>query len=155
MENLKGMKSMINLSEVTIDYKEVIPTNRQDVEFYRWVNGSDIYATLTRGDRELNIAANGDMYLCMLNFNNDGSISEDETVIRYSDDLINAGITDDIQLHQYLKTVANAGYSVYHENPWWEIFADHDPDGIVVDGGFYEAIDQATELLFDDEYWKR
>jgi hypothetical protein len=145
---------MINLSEVTIDYKEVIPTTRQEVEFYRWVNGSDIYASLTRGDRELDIAANGDMYLCILNFNEDGSISEDETVIKYSDDLISAGITDDIQLRQYLKTVGNSGYSVYHENPWWEIFSEFDPDGIVHDGGFYGAVERAIELLFDDDYWE-
>jgi hypothetical protein len=40
-------------------------------------------------------------------------------------------------------------------NPWWEIWADHDPDGIVSDSdNFYDAIDVATALLFDDEYWE-
>lgn len=144
---------MINLSEVVIDYKEVIPINRQEAEFYRYVNGIDSYATLTRGDRKLDVVSNGDMYLCSLRFTEDKTISHHEDVIRYSDDLISAGITNDMELYQYLKTVGYAGYSVYHENPWWEIFSDNDPDGVVADGGFYAAIDRAIELLFDDNYW--
>ena len=149
------MKSnMINLSEVTIEYNEVVPEHIQSPEFYVEGNGSNTIAILSRGDREIYVSANGEMDLTIPNIV-DGELSDEgATRIRYASDLFEVGIKDDIQFIQLIKTISNAGFEVYRMNPWWEIWADHDPDGIVSDSdNFYEAIDIATALLFDEEYW--
>jgi hypothetical protein len=145
---------MINLSEVTIDYKEVIPKHIQSPEFYVEGNGSNTIAILSRGDREIYVSANGEMDLTIPNIV-DGELSDEgATRIRYASDLFEAGIKDDIQFIQLIKTISNAGFEIYRMNPWWEIWAEHDPDGIVSDSdNFYDAIDIATALLFDEEYW--
>jgi hypothetical protein len=146
---------MINLSEVTIEYSEVVPTHIQSPEFYVDGNGYNTIATLTRGDREIYVTANGEMDLTIPNIVNGELTDEGATRIRYAGDLFAAGINDDIQFHQFVKTLGYAGWETYRMNPWWEIWADHDPDGIVSDSdNFYDAIDVATALLFDDEYWE-
>ena len=145
---------MINLSEVTIDYAEVVPEHIQSPEFYVEGHGYNTLATLTRGDREIYLCANGEMSLTIPNIVNGELSDEGATIVRYSSDLHDVGIKDDIQLSQFLKTVSNAGWEVYRMNPWWELYAEHDHDGIVVDGNFYEGIDIGIGLLFDDEYWE-
>jgi len=145
---------MINLSEVTIDYNEVVPKHIQSPEFYVEGHGFNQIATLTRGDRQIHVAANGEMDLTIPNIVNGELSDEGATRIRYASDLREAGIKDDIQFIQFIKTISNSGFEIYRMNPWWEIYADHDPDGIVSDSdNFYDAIDIATALLFDDEYW--
>lgn len=147
---------MLDLSDVEIDYHEYVPPQKTSPEFYVEGHGFNTIATLRRGDRELSVAANGEMHLTIPYISGFTGELMDEygTVVRYAEDLREVGINDDIQLHQFIKTISNAGYEVYRMNPWWEIFSDHDPDGIVSDSdNFYEAIDIATALLFDDEYW--
>ena len=150
------MKSnMINLSEVTIEYAQVVPEHIQLPEFYVEGHGFNTIATLSRGDREIYLAANGEMHLTVPNIVNGQLTDEGATYIRYASDLHEVGIENDIQLTQFIKTISNAGYEIYRMNPWWEIYADHDPDGIVCDSdNFYDNIDVATGLLFDDEYWE-
>lgn len=143
---------MIDLSDVVIDYVMAIPTSCQAPEFYIGPNGFEVYATVSKGDREINVACNGEMYLTVPNIYSDGLLVDTDNIIRYPSDLHEYGIDDDIRLNQFIKTVSNAGFQVCHENPWWEIFSDNDPDGIICET-FYGAIDQATELLFDEEYW--
>lgn len=144
---------MINdVTNVKIDYKEVIPTNVQMPEFYVSNGGGhEIYATVSEGDREINIAVNGEMYLTIPNIWKSGELTDGE-IVRDSYDLILAGIENDLQLMQFIKTISNAGFQVYHENPWWELFSDVDPDGIVCET-FYQAVDMAISLIKDEEYW--
>jgi hypothetical protein len=137
---------------VTVEYKEVIPTSRQMPEFYVWGEGYESYATIRYQDRVVEVERGGEMYLCVLDLLEDGTISQDETVIRYSDDLEAAGITDDIQLMQYVKTMGNAGYETIHQNPWWEVFSHNSDMGEVYDT-FYEAIDGGIDHILDDRNW--
>lgn len=148
---------MINLSEVTIDYSEVVPTSRQMPEFYVEGHGFNQIATLTRGDRQIHVAANGEMHLTIPEVSGFTGELTDEyaTIVRYASDLHEVGINDDIQLNQFIKTISNTGFQIYRMNPWWEIYSDNDPDGIVCDSDrFYDAIDIATSLLFDENYWE-
>lgn len=144
---------MKTLEGVTVEYKEVIPTSRQSAEFYVWGQGHETYATITYLDRTVDVERGGDMYLSIPEIVN-GELSEDNPkIIRYSDDLIAAGIKDDIQFHQYLKTLGYAGWQVYHENPWWEVFAHNEDMGEVYDT-FYEAIDGAIDYITEDRNWE-
>lgn len=144
---------MKTLEGVTVEYKEVIPTTRQAPEFYVWGNGHESYATITYLDRVVEVERGGDMYLSVPELVN-GELNEDnQNIIRYSDQLESAGIKDDIQFHQFLKTLGYAGWQVYHENPWWELFIHNDDLGAVYDT-FYEAVDAAIEYIKEDSNWE-
>ena len=144
---------IINLSEVAIEYAEVVPEHIQASEFYAG-GGLKTIAVLARGNREIEVAVNGEMSLTIPEIVN-GELSDDgATIVRYGDDLYDVGIRNDFELNQFIKTISNAGFEVYRMNPWWEIFSEVDQDGIVSDSNnFYDAIDIATALLFDEEYW--
>jgi hypothetical protein len=128
-------------------------------EFYA-DNTFHVYATLERkdpdneyNDRTVYVGVNGEMDLVIPNLIN-GELSDDEgTRIRYGNDFA-AAFKDDIQFWQFLKVMGNAGWEVYRQNPWWEIWSDDYPDGEVFDT-FYEAVDGAISFINDDEYWEQ
>ena len=141
-----------SLEGVTIEYTQTIPTSKQAPEFYVWQEGAESFAQITYLDRVVDIERNGEMYLSIPDLVN-GELNEDhQNIVRYSDQLESAGITDDIQLAQFIKTISNSGYQVYHNNPWWEVFAHNDDLGEVYDT-FYEAVDAAIDYIMDDRWW--
>jgi len=143
---------MTSLTGVTVDYKEVIPTSRQMPEFYVWGEGYESYATITYLDRTVEVERGGEMHLTLPSLVNGELSDEGADVVRYSDDLEAAGIKDDIQFMQYVKTISNAGFEIYRMNPWWEVFSHDDDMGEVYDT-FYEAIDGAIDYILDDGNW--
>ena len=140
------------LEGVTIEYPEVIPTSRQMPEFYVWQEGYESYATITYLDRTVEVERGGEMHLTIPNLVNGELTDEYGVIVRYSDDLEAAGINDDIQLMQFIKTISNAGFEVYRMNPWWEVFAHNEDMGEVYET-FYEAIDGAVDYILDDRNW--
>jgi hypothetical protein len=137
---------------VTVEYKEVIPTSRQMPEFYVWGEGYESYATIRYEDRVVEVERGGEMHLTLPNLVNGELSDEGATVVRYSDDLEAAGINDDIQFMQYLKTISNSGFQVYRMNPWWEVFSHNEDMGEVYDT-FYEAVDGGIDYILDDSNW--
>ena len=141
-----------SLEGVTSEYTQTIPTSNPAPEFYVWQEGAESFAQITYLDRVVDIERNGEMYLSIPDLVN-GELNEDhQNIVRYSDQLESAGITDDIQLAQFIKTISNSGYQVYHNNPWWEVFAHNDDLGEVYDT-FYEAVDAAIDYIMDDRWW--
>jgi hypothetical protein len=53
---------------------------------------------------------------------------------------------------QFIKTISNAGYEVYHNNPWWEVFSHNCDMGEIYDT-FYEAVDGGIDYILDDRNW--
>ena len=143
---------MTSLTGVTVEYKETIPTTKQMPEFYVWGEGYESYATIKYQDRVVEVERGGEMHLTLPNLVNGELSDEGATVVRYSDDLEAAGINDDIQFIQYLKTISNAGFEVYRMNPWWEVFSHNEDMGEVYDT-FYEAIDGGIDYILDDRNW--
>jgi hypothetical protein len=142
-----------SLEGVTIEYKETIPTNKQAPEFYVWQEGADSYAQITYLDRVVDIERNGEMDLEIPRIV-DGKLNDDiSSRVRYSDDLEAAGINDDIQLMQFIKTISNSGFEIYRMNPWWELFAHNEDMGEVYDT-FYEAVDAGIDYITDDRNWE-
>ena len=137
---------------VTVTYKEAIPTSKQMPEFYVWGEGYESYATITYLDRVVEVERGGEMHLTLPNLVNGELSDEGATVVRYSDDLEAAGINDDIQFMQYLKTISNSGFEVYRMNPWWEVFSHNSDMGEVYDT-FYEAVDGGIDYILDDSNW--
>lgn len=143
---------MINLSQVTIEYNEVIPEHKQMAEFYA-VGYFEPFATLIRGDRKISLGVNGEMHLNIPYVDNNELIDSFDNV-RYGHEL-SQYFDNDSQFNHFLKTMSNSGFEVYRMNPWWEFFAEDDMDGIVpTSSDFYGAVEEAIEVLFDDEYWE-
>ena len=141
------------LEGVTVEYTQTIPTSKQMPEFYVWQEGAETYATITYLDRIVELERNGEMHLTLPNLVNGELSDESATIVRYSDDLEAAGINDDIQFMQYLKTVSNAGFEIYRNNPWWELFAHNEDMGGVYET-FYEALDAGIDYITDDSNWE-
>ena len=137
---------------VTVEYTQTIPTSKQMPEFYVWQEGYESYATITYLDRVVEIERGGEMHLTIPNIVNGELSDEYADIIRYSDDLEAAGINDDIQLTQFIKTVSDSGFEVYRMNPWWELFAHNDDMGEIYET-FYEAIDAGIDHILDDRGW--
>ena len=138
---------------VTVEYTQTIPTSKQMPEFYVWQEGYESYATITYLDRVVEIERGGEMHLTIPNIVNGQLSDEYADIIRYSDDLEAAGINDDIQLTQFIKTVSESGFEIYRMNPWWEVFSHNDDMGEVYDT-FYEAVDAAIDYITDDSNWE-
>jgi hypothetical protein len=143
---------MTSLTGVTVTYTEKIPTSKQMPEFYVWQEGYESYATIKYEDRVVEVERGGEMHLTLPNLVNGELSDEGATVVRYSDDLEAAGINDDIQFMQYLKTISNSGFEVYRMNPWWEVFSHNSDMGEVYDT-FYEAVDGGIDYILDDRNW--
>jgi hypothetical protein len=143
---------MKTLEGVTVEYTQTIPTSKQMPEFYVWGEGYESYATIKYQDRVVEVERGGEMHLTLPNLVNGELSDEGATVVRYSDDLEAAGINDDIQFMQFLKTVSNSGFEVYRMNPWWEVFSHNEDMGEVYDT-FYDAIDGGIDYILDDRNW--
>ena len=137
---------------VTVEYTQTIPTSKQMPEFYVWQEGYESYATITYLDRVVEIERGGEMHLTIPNLVNGELTDEYGVIVRYSDDLEAAGINDDIQLIQFIKTVSDSGFEVYRMNPWWELFAHNDDMGEIYET-FYEAVDAGIDHILTDERW--
>jgi hypothetical protein len=143
---------MKTLEGVTVEYTQTIPTSKQMPEFYVWQEGYESYATITYEDRVVEVERGGEMSLSLPNLVNGELSDEGVTIVRYSDDLEAAGINDDIQLMQFIKTISNSGFEVYRMNPWWEVFSHNSDMGEVYDT-FYDAIDGGIDYILDDRNW--
>ena len=137
---------------VTVEYTQTIPTSKQMPEFYVWQEGYESYATITYLDRVVEIERGGEMYLSIPDVSKEGLSEHYQNIVRYSDDLSDIGINDDIQLTQFIKTISNSGYQVYHQNPWWEVFAHNEDMGEIYET-FYEAVDAGIDYILTDERW--
>jgi hypothetical protein len=143
---------MKTLEGVTVTYKEKIPTSKQMPEFYVWGEGYESYATITYLDRTVEVERGGEMSLTIPEIINGELEDTCSNIVRYSDDLEAAGINDDIQLMQFIKTISNSGFEVYRMNPWWEVFAHNEDMGEVYET-FYEAVDAGIDCILDDNGW--
>lgn len=128
--------------EITIEQARIVPKNQQSAEFHRYEETVTNFAAVKKGTRVVYVDCNGEMYLTIPTIVNGKLDSENYTdiVIRYTDDLLKAGITNDLQLWQLIKTMSNLGHQIYHQNPWWELFDDEAQDVL---GDIYETFDDA------------
>jgi hypothetical protein len=138
---------------VTVEYAQTIPTSKQMPEFYVWSMGYESYAQITYLDRVVEVERGGEMSLTLPNLVNGELSDEGATIIRYSDDLEAAGINDDIQLMQFIKTISSSGFEIYRMNPWWEVFAHNEDMGEVYET-FYEAVDGGIDYILEDRNWE-
>ena len=122
----------------TSEYKK----DRQDSAFYTW-DGPEWVATAYFEDKALEVWTVGEMKILLPN---------DEGYIRYTDDLINYGITNDEQLQEFSDKYSDS----WIHNSWFEI---RTTKGEWIDDGFLahvyhsveEAVDACLELMQNPE----
>lgn len=145
------METKVIYNESIVDISK-LPT-RQDAAFYTWGPGPTNVATITRGGRKLYIDCVGEMYLVVPSI--DGDKVVEDSVIRYSDDLENAGITSD-EILNYVTTYWSMknGYEIWHMNSWFEVYSDVEDFGYNVWHEVDEAVEACKGYLLEDEYWE-
>lgn len=121
---------------------------REDSAWYTYQSEHDAVATVSNGEREITIYADGEMRVIM----NDGEM---RTVVRYYDQFREYGITNDADIFE----ASEAGRLEWVNNSWFDLYTDSDNVGDCgwldcVHHSLTEAIDHATALLSDEELWK-
>ena len=144
-------------NDVKITYHETVYEDKQLPEFYVDGTSSTDVATLEYKGRTLHLARNGEMYISIPaeDLDNPGTwVEHDINICRYTDELERFAKTDTELLDLLHLWSVEREYEIYHNNPWWELYnEDNFPDGIVCDEDFFEAIDNAIDLIKNDEEW--
>ena len=145
-------------NDVKITYHHLVSQDKQMPEFYVDGTSSLDVATLEYGDRTLHLARNGEMYISIPceDMDNPGTwIEHDININRYTDELERFAKTDQELMDLLHLWSVEREYEIYHQNPWWELYNDDQfVDGIVCDEDFFEAIDNAIDLIKNDSEWE-
>lgn len=130
------------------------PQGRDDAAWYIYQSAHDAVATVSNGEREIVIYADGEMRVTVFG-ETYGEDSLDFSILRYCDQWRQYGITNDADIFE----ASEDGRIDWVNNPWFDLYAtDHN----VGDFGWLDsvchslsdAIEQATVLLSEDELWR-
>jgi hypothetical protein len=106
---------------VSYEYPEDYRKGREDASFYAAdYNGHELVATVTCGEHTVRIYCDGEMRYhkwTSIDAKNNG---EDATILRYSDRLNEAGITNDKQLYAAM----DIDLIEVVNNPWFDLYDD-------------------------------
>jgi hypothetical protein len=145
-------------NDVKVTYHQTVYEDKQLPEFYVDGTSSTDVATLEYKGRTLHLARNGEMYISIPaeDLDNPGQwVEHDINICRYTDELERFAKTDSELLDLLHLWSVEREYEIYHNNPWWELYNDDQfVDGIVCDEDFFEAIDNAIDLIKNDSEWE-
>jgi hypothetical protein len=105
------------MNEVKITYLTELNPEQTDSAFYCWGTGFEALAKVQKGDRTFYVGSNGEMRIDLPN----------EGVVRYTSDLLEAGIDTDAKLSELLEShdwINNNWFEIYEEGAdgeWWEV----------------------------------
>jgi hypothetical protein len=122
--------------EYTVEYLIEQDPQQTDSAFYCWTNGWEVLAVVKSGDREFHIGSNGEMRINLPNGD----------VLRYTSDLLSAGIDTDIKLSEFMEKhdwIHNNWFEIYEKDSvgeWWEVCETLE-----------EAIEAVKQILTDNE----
>lgn len=136
------MTTTINITWHQPDERE---QGREDSAWYTHCSEHDAVCTVSNGDREITIYADGEMRVLV----------NGEGIIRYCDQWREHGITNDAEIFQ----ASEDGRIEWVNNSWFDLYAtDHNVGDFgwldCVNHSLSDAIEQATVLLSEDELWK-
>lgn len=132
------------------------PQGRENADFYKFATNSDLVCQVANNYRTIYIYADGE-----LRINVENETGSHTGVIRYSDDLIKWGITNDTLLENNVYAWnAEPLLSPYGEtvrftvdnNPWFDLYDSEGDHLDAVAFSLSEAIDHATQLLLLPEW---
>jgi hypothetical protein len=117
---------------------------REDSAWYIYQSAHDAVCTVSNGDREITIYADGEMRVIVYG----------EEIVRYCEQFREYGMKADTDLI----TAHENGHIEWANNPWFDLYTN---DRNVGEDGWLncvcdtlsDAIEQATALLSEDELW--
>ena len=126
--------------EYTVEYLVEQDPQQTDSAFYCWTHGWEVLAVVKSGDREFHIGSNGEMRINLPNGD----------VLRYTSDLLSAGIDTDKKLAEF--NTAHADQDVWVNNNWFEFYEPKaDDEWWEVCETLEEAIEAVKQILTDNE----
>ena len=128
------------------------PRGREDSAWYTYQSAHDLVATVSNGDREIDIFADGEMRVIVYGRDHDPANPD---TIRYCDRWEVYGITTDADI----SNAYDEGLIEWVNNSWFDLYAT---DQNVGDAGWLDcvqhsltdAIEQAIALLSEDDLWE-
>lgn len=118
----------------TVRYCDYYDESRNDPAFYTW-DGPEWVATVETDGRALEAWTVGEMRIYLNN---------EETIVRYADDLFSAGIDTD----EKLRAVDDGSWDTWINNSWIEL-RDYEGEwiGDVWSGHIYHDVNEAVEAM--------
>ena len=134
--------------DITWHQPDERPLGREDSAWYTYQSSHDLVATVSNGDREIDIFADGEM---RVHIEEDGDI----VVVRYCDKFPENGINNDADIFE----ASESGRLEWVNNSWFDLYAT---DQSVGDAGWLDcvqhtltdAIEEAKALLSNEELWE-
>jgi len=141
--------------EITYEVWKRDISAKKDPAFYVWdADAHQHTASVIMGDRLIRVFCDGKMRINLWDSAEARERGDDPEVIRYSDQLVGAGLNTDKKLWK----AVDAGRIEWDNNAWFDLYAYGDgiEDGWLncVHHDLDEAILQASGLIKDDEFWK-
>jgi hypothetical protein len=126
---------------------------REDSAWYTYQSQHDAVCTVSNGEREITVYADGEMRVTVYD-NINGDDSMDSSTLRYCDQWREYGINNDAEIFE----ASENGLIDWVNNSWFDLYTnDHNvgEDGWLdsVNHSLSDAIEQATLLLSEDELW--
>lgn len=128
--------------------------HRQDSAFYTWdAQAHQLVATIEYKEREIRVFCDGEMRIHLWESKEARERGDNHDVIRYADQLVKAGITNDEELAK----AEMEDRLEWINNSWFDLYAYGDGigDGWVnaVGHGVDDSVSQALEIILDDKMW--
>lgn len=143
------------MSKFIIEYVDERTDKCQDPAFYVWDAQCHQFVASVRladTDREVNVYCDGEMRIHVWSDKRSRERGTDFDVVRYSDDLSDVGIADDLTL------VDSDDRIEWINNAWFDLYTTNTLNGDgwldCVTFSLNDAIDEAKKLLVDDDVWK-
>lgn len=144
------------MSKFIIEYVDEKHEECQDPAFYVWDSQCHQFVASVRladTDREVSVYCDGEMRIHVWATHSSREMDGEFIVVRYCDDLVSEGITDDktlVEAEERMEWINNAWFDLYANNTLVgdEGWLDN------VTFGLKEAIEEAKKLLLDDDVWK-
>ncbi len=126
---------------------------REDSAWYTYQSQHDAVCTVSNGEREITVYADGEMRVTVYD-NINGDDSTGSSTLRYCDQWREYGINNDAEIFE----ASENGLIDWVNNSWFDLYTnDHNvgEDGWLdsVNHSLSDAIEQATLLLSEDELW--
>lgn len=145
--------------EVKVNINEPAYLGREDAAFYVWdANahehiGTVVYAHPVHGEREVAIYCDGEMRINLWESKEARERGDEPEVIRYSDRLVSAGISNDAELY----AADEAGRLEWVNNAWFDLYmSDSDLNSEHADAVTHtvsDAVEAAKALITFNERW--
>lgn len=141
---------MNNTIELTWAQPDERPEGREDSCWYTYQTENDPVVYVTKGDRTIEVCADGEMRVLVYHDPKNPSAGQD--IVRYAEDWAEHNINNDADVFE----ASESDRIEWGANSWFDLYAIHNDRVFHLDAVCHtlsDAIEQATGLLDEEEMW--